>query len=70
MDNAFQYSPGPQSCAGCGVWHVLVIGSQNCPPVQFSGSAEPIAALISDKAIRGVAAMTAIAARHNGFGMG
>ena len=70
MDKAFQYSPGPQSCAGCGVWHVLVIGSQNCPPVQLTGSADPIAALNSDKAVSGVAAITAITARHDGFGMG
>ena len=62
MDNGFQYSPDAQSCAGCGVWQVLVIGSQNCPPVQSSGSAEPIPALKSDKAVTEVAARMAMVA--------
>ena len=53
LDNAFQYSPGAQSSAGCGVWQVLVIGSQNCPLAQFSGSAELIPAVNSDKAVMG-----------------
>jgi len=70
LDNAFQYSPDAQSCAGCGVWQVLVIGSQNCPLAQFSGSAEPIPALKSDKAVIGVAARMAMVARRNGFGKG
>ena len=53
LDNAFQYSPGAQSFAGCGVWRVLVIGSQNCPLTQLSGSAEPIPAPDSDTASEG-----------------
>ena len=49
---------------------MLVIGSQNCPLAQFSGSAEPIPALKSDKAVMGVAARMAMVVRRNRLGMG
>ena len=64
MDNAFQYSPGAQLPAGRGVWQVFVIGSQNCPFTQLSGSAEPIPALNSDTAAMGAAATAAMVERR------
>ena len=57
FDNAFQYCPGAQSSAGRGVWQVLVMGSQNCPFTQLSGSAEPFPALNNDTAMTGTATM-------------
>jgi hypothetical protein len=43
---------------------VLVIGSQNCPFTQLSGSAEPIPALNSDTAAMGAAAAAAMVERR------
>ena len=38
-----------------GVWQVLVMGSQNCPFTQLSGSAQPTPALSKDAAATGTA---------------
>ena len=59
LDNAFQYWPGAQFSAGRGVWHVLVIGSQNCPLMQFRGSAAAMPTPNSDMAATGAAQRTA-----------
>jgi hypothetical protein len=55
--------------AGRGVWQVLVIGSQNCPFTQLSGSAEPIPALKSEAAAMGAAATAAMVERRRRFRM-
>ena len=49
---------------------MLVIGSQNCPSTQFSGSAEPIPAPKSDMTVMGVAASVAMVRRRKEFRMG
>lgn len=69
LDNAFQYWPGAQFSAGRGVWQVLVIGSQNCPLMQFRGSAAAVPAPSSDMAATGAAQRMAMDERAWSFRM-